>query len=124
MMSWKTLLVGFLVGLLAGAGWGAWLGSGRSGRWDRSEKREEKILRHFTQELDLNEEQRRAVGDLLRGQREQIRTVREELKPRMDAVRETTRAQIRALLRPEQIEKFEKFEERRRRRREERAEGF
>jgi hypothetical protein len=124
MMSWKTLLIGFLVGLLAGAGWGAWFGGGRFGRWDRSERREERILRHFTQELGLNSEQRSAVGELLRGQREQIRSVREELKPRMDAVRETTRAQIRALLSPEQIEKFEKFEERRRRRREERAEGF
>ncbi len=122
-MSWKTLLVGFLVGLLAGAGWGAWYAGERGGRWDRSERREERILKRFTSELDLTPEQRSAVEELLRGQREQIKSVRDELKPRMDAIRETTRAQIRGLLKSEQIEKFERFEEKRRRHREERAEG-
>ncbi|HSA58596.1 MAG TPA: hypothetical protein VLJ37_02810 [bacterium] len=123
MMSWKTLLVGFLAGLLAGAGWGAWYAGGRYGRWDRSERREERILKLFTRELDLTPEQRGAVGELLRGQREQIKSLRDELKPRMEAIRETTRAQIRGLLKPGQIETFERFEEKRRRHREDRAEG-
>lgn len=122
-MSWKTLLAGFLAGLLAGAGWGAWFSGGRFGRWDRPDRREERVLKHFMRELDLTPEQRAAVGALLRGQREQIKSVRDELKPRMEAIRGTTRAQIRSLLKPEQIEKFERLEERRRRHHEKRAEG-
>jgi Spy/CpxP family protein refolding chaperone len=124
MMSWKTLLVGFLAGLLAGAGWGAWYAAERGGRGDRWERREEKVLKRFTRELDLTPEQRVAVGELLRGQRERIKAAKEEVRPRMEAIREETRARIRALLKPEQAEAFERFEEKRRRRHGERPEGF
>jgi Spy/CpxP family protein refolding chaperone len=117
MISWKTLLAGFLIGLLAGGGWGAWYASERREGWKRPEIRSQRALARFTKKLDLTAEQRRDVAEVLRAKRERIESVRGEAKPRMEEIRENARREIRALLAPEQQKKFDAMEEERERRR-------
>lgn len=108
----KSLIVGFLVGLMAGAGWGLWYGSDRFHGWEKRGGREARMLKEFTRELDLSDDQRKAVAEILRAQREKLQSIRAELKPRFDEIRETAGGEIRALLKPDQVARFDALEKR------------
>jgi Spy/CpxP family protein refolding chaperone len=112
MISWKTLLAGFLIGLVAGGGWGAWYMNERGRQWDRPGGREAKLLKEFTHELDLTDAQRKAVADILQAQREKIQAIRGEIKPRMEEIRERASGEIKLLLQPDQQKRFEVLKER------------
>jgi Spy/CpxP family protein refolding chaperone len=111
-ISWKTLLAGILLGLVAGGGWGAWYMNGHPHAWDKPGAREARLLKEFTRELDLTDSQRQAVGAILQAQRERIRSIRSEIRPRMEEIRDEAGGEIRALLKPEQQKRFEVLEER------------
>lgn len=112
MISWKTLLTGFLLGLIAGGGWGAWYAKEHGHLWDKPGGREARLLKEFTRELDLTEAQRQSVGAILQGQRERIKSIRSEIRPRMEEIRDQAGGEIRALLSPDQQGRFDVLQER------------
>lgn len=76
-------------------------------------------LQQMAQELNLTAEQKDKVGDLLKQQMEQGRALREDTslsreqkRERMEAIRKASRAQVRALLTPEQQAKFDALPQR------------
>src|SRR5437763_8485389 len=58
-------------------------------------------------ELSLTDEQATAIRALLDETREEYRALRTELRPRFEEPRQKARARIRALLTPEQQQKFD-----------------
>jgi Spy/CpxP family protein refolding chaperone len=123
MFSWKTLLAGFLLGLVAGGGWGAWYLSEHPHAWGKPGAREARLLRQFTHELDLTKDQRQAVAAILQSQRDKIKTIRSEIRPRMEGIRDEAGGEIRALLAPDQQKRFDVLQQHMREERRQRDEN-
>ncbi len=90
--------------------------------WHTAEGRarfQESILNRMTKELALRSDQQQAIGGILRESGDQFAKLREEMQPRFREIRNRTSDRIRAVLDPQQREKFEamvrRMEERRRR---------
>ena len=58
-------------------------------------------------ELNLDERQAAEVRRILDQTRDEYRTLRSETRPRFDAIRESARTRIRAVLTPEQQQRFD-----------------
>ena len=58
-------------------------------------------------DLSLTEDQTKSVGTILDETRNEYRSLRAELRPRFEEPRQKARTKIRALLTPEQQQKFD-----------------
>ena len=101
---WLVLVVVFLLGSITGA---ALTGLYRARSGDRPERSGHERFEKMRAELNLTEEQTKAVSAILDETRNEYKTLRAELRPRFDEPRQKARAKIRALLTPEQQQKFD-----------------
>jgi Spy/CpxP family protein refolding chaperone len=105
---WLVLVIVFLLGAVTG---GAFIGGAITGfnralsRPDRNTPRDrtEKMRR----DLSLTDEQMKSVSAILDDTKNEYKALRQELKPRFDEPRQKARNKIRALLTPEQQQKFD-----------------
>jgi Spy/CpxP family protein refolding chaperone len=78
---------------------------------ERSEARgardKDKVFERMKSDLNLNEQQATQIRAILEQTREEYRQLRAEVRPRYDGVRQNARTKIRALLTPEQQQKFD-----------------
>jgi Spy/CpxP family protein refolding chaperone len=105
---WLVLLGVFVLGCATGAALTGLYRSRASG--DRPEARERAMHERFEnmrRELNLTDEQTAAVRAILDETRNEYRALRTELRPRFEEPRHKARARIRALLTPEQQQKFD-----------------
>src|SRR6266571_1449619 len=105
---WLVLLGVFVLGCVTGAALTGLYRSRASG--DRPEAREKAMHERFEnmrRELNLTDEQTAAVHAILDETREEYRALRTELRPRFEEPRQKARTRIRALLTPEQQQKFD-----------------
>ena len=83
----------------------------RAGGGERSEARKkggkEEVFERMKRDLNLNDQQATQIRAILDETRNEYRQLRAEVKPRYDAVRQNARTRIRALLTPEQQQKFD-----------------
>ena len=63
----------------------------------------------LAEELDLDDRQRAALDRISDERHRQMSALLAPVRPQMDSISEATRAQIRAMLTPEQREKFERI---------------
>jgi Spy/CpxP family protein refolding chaperone len=70
-------------------------------------RKEEAVFERMKRDLNLNEQQATQIRAILDDTRDDYRQLRAECKPRYDAVRKNARTKIRALLTPEQQQKFD-----------------
>jgi periplasmic protein CpxP/Spy len=75
----------------------------RIGRRDRDDR----VLEKMKSDLNLTDEQSTQIRAIIDQSREEYRALRNEVSPRYDAVRQKARARIRALLQPEQQQRFD-----------------
>ena len=100
----KEIIIALLIG--GGVGWFAatrnfepcW--HGRKG--DRLEK--------FSRELRLSPDQKDQVKQVLETKRSQIKALREEMRPRFEEIRLSSKNEIEKILTPDQIPAFHKME--------------
>ena len=105
---WLVLGVVFVLGCVTGVALTGLYRSRASG--DRPEARERAMNERFEKmrsELSLTDQQATAVRTILDETRNEYRALRTELRPRFDEPRQKARARIRALLTPEQQQKFD-----------------
>jgi Spy/CpxP family protein refolding chaperone len=76
---------------------------GRGGGRDR----EERMFEGMKRDLNLTEQQATEIRAVLEETRNGFRSLRSEVRPRYDALRQNSRARIRALLTPEQQQRFD-----------------
>jgi Spy/CpxP family protein refolding chaperone len=78
---------------------------------DRADARrkngKEDVFERMKRDLDLNEQQATQIRAILDQTRDEYRQLRAEVRPRYDAVRQSARTKIRALLTPEQQQRFD-----------------
>lgn len=67
----------------------------------------EHMFEKMRRELALDERQSAEVHKILDETRNEYRTLRSEARPRFDAIRQSARTRIRALLTPEQQQRFD-----------------
>ena len=122
MKRWKSILgvlVVFLLGALAGAAvvhrvdrQGAeGILSGRGGATA------DLIVRRLSRSLDLDPAQRDQVRTIVTETRREIIEIRKPVQAQVEATIERSRARVRAILRPDQQEKFDRIRSERRKRR-------
>jgi len=105
---WLVLGVVFVLGCVTGVALTGLYRSRASG--DRPEARERAMNERFEKmrrELSLTDQQTTSVRTILDETRNEYRALRTELRPRFDEPRQKARARIRALLTPEQQQKFD-----------------
>lgn len=104
---WLVLVAVFVLGSVTGA---ALTGLYRSRASNRPESRERGMNERFEnmrRELNLTDQQTTAVRAILDETRNEYRTLKTELRPRFEEPRQKARTRIRALLTPEQQQKFD-----------------
>src|SRR5207237_2055180 len=104
---WLVLLIVFVLGGVTGAALGGLYRSRASS--ERPEKAMHDRFEKMRRELNLTDEQTKAVSNILDETRNEYRALHTELKPRFDEPRQKARAKIRALLSAEQQQKFDEM---------------
>jgi Spy/CpxP family protein refolding chaperone len=83
-------------------------GNGRSGEMRGGERRsKEDVFDRMKRDLNLSDQQATEIRSILDQARNEYRQLRAEVRPRYDAARQNARTKIRALLTPEQQQKFD-----------------
>src|SRR5213080_4440103 len=103
---WLVLLVVFVLGSVTGAALTG-LYRSRSGGPEARERAMHERFEKMRSELNLTDQQTTSVRTILDETRNEYRAVRNELRPRFEEPRMKARARIRALLTPEQQQKFD-----------------
>ena len=67
----------------------------------------ERMLEKMRRDLELDERQAAELRKILDETRNEYRALRSEARPRFDAIRQSARTRIRALLTPEQQQRFD-----------------
>jgi Spy/CpxP family protein refolding chaperone len=101
---WLVLVVVFVLGSVTGAAiTGFYHAMAHNDTHSAPRDRMEKIRR----DLNLTDEQMKLVSAILDETRNEYKQLKTELKPRFDEPRQKARTRIRALLSPEQQQKFD-----------------
>ena len=106
---WLVLVAVFVLGSVTGVALTG-LYRSRAAAGDRPETREKATHERFEKmrtELKLTDEQTKAVQGIIDETRNEYRALRTALRPRFEEPRQKARARIRALLPPEQQQKFD-----------------
>lgn len=102
---WKTLVLVLLLGAVIGAGAAWWVG--KYGPCAKGWEPYANVVERFSTQLDLTPDQQREIAAVLEENRQKVRTLRAEIKPKFEEIRNATRQEIRQYLSPEQQEKFD-----------------
>src|SRR5207302_8197503 len=102
---WLVLLIVFVLGGVTGAALGGLYRSRASS--ERPEKAMHERFEKMRRELNLTDEQTKSVSAILDDTRNEYRSLRAELRPRFEEPRQKARTKIRALLTPDQQQKFD-----------------
>jgi Spy/CpxP family protein refolding chaperone len=70
-------------------------------------RNKEKLFEEMRRDLNLTDQQAEGIRAILDETRNEYRALREKCRPQYDAVRQSARARMRALLTPEQQQKFD-----------------
>jgi Spy/CpxP family protein refolding chaperone len=116
----RDVVIALVVGLAVG-----WVAAERFGEPGPRHARKP-MMERFSRELSLTPDQERRIRALMEAKREQFRALHEEVRPRFDQIRRSSKEEIRKVLTPEQAERFERMEsewQARRQKRRERWDG-
>jgi uncharacterized membrane protein YeaQ/YmgE (transglycosylase-associated protein family) len=123
MKKWKAIIsviLVFLLGALAGALVTREIYQHRIAGIIRGEPGAvgELIVRRLNHKLDLDKAQLEKLRVIVNETGEEIRNVRKQFRPQIDEVLERSQNRVRAILRPDQLEKYNKIIAERKKRRE------
>ncbi len=106
---WLVVLGIFILGCLTGALLDSAyrLHARGQGQDMRDRRGKEDVFEHMRRDLNLSDQQATEIRAILDQTRNNYRALRTEVGPRYDELRENSRAQIRALLTPEQQKRFD-----------------
>src|SRR5438045_7712995 len=107
LIMWTVLVAVFLLGSVTGAALTGLIRSRASGARDSRERSASERFAKMRVELNLTDQQTTQIKSILDDTKNEYKALRTELKPRFDEPRLKARAKIRALLTPEQQQKFD-----------------
>ena len=100
----KEILIAFLIGALVG-----WFAATRSFETPMLGKRGH-LIEKFSRQLKLTSAQKEQVRVIFDAKRVQFKALREELRPKFEVIRLSSRSEIEKILTPDQIPAFRKME--------------
>jgi protein CpxP len=106
LIMWLVLVAVFVLGSVTGAALTGLIRSRVSGTESRDKAMHERFEKMRT-ELNLTDQQTTAVRAIIEDTRNEYRALKTELRPRFEEPRQKARTKIRALLTPEQQQKFD-----------------
>ena len=106
LIMWLVLVAVFVLGSVTGAALTGLIRSRASGTESRDKAMHERFEKMRT-ELNLTDQQTTAVRAIIEDTRNEYRALKTELRPRFEEPRQKARTKIRALLTPEQQQKFD-----------------
>jgi hypothetical protein len=121
MKKWKTIIsiiAVFLLGSLAGALVTYEIYQHRIGSFIRGEQKRELIIQRLNYELNLDTVQLSQLRVIVEETYAEIKNARKQIRPQIEAILESSQNRVRAILRPDQLEKYEKIIAERKKRRE------
>jgi Spy/CpxP family protein refolding chaperone len=105
---WLAVVVVFILGGVTGVSLDSVYRIRGGGRPEAHRKNgKEEVFERMRRDLNLNEQQSTQIRGILDQTREEYRQLRAEVRPRYDAARQNARTKIRALLTPDQQQKFD-----------------
>jgi Spy/CpxP family protein refolding chaperone len=104
---WLVLVVVFVLGSVTGMALTGLYRSRASNGRPGGEKTTRERFDKMRSELNLTDDQTKAVQGIIDETRNEYRALRTELRPKFEEPRQKARARIRALLTPEQQQKFD-----------------
>jgi Spy/CpxP family protein refolding chaperone len=108
---WLVVVGVFALGCVTGASLDSLYRLRASGDDARHEQRGRRgkgeVFEKMKRDLNLTDQQGTEIRAIIEQSREEYRALRNEVSPRYDAVRQNARARIRALLNPEQQQRFD-----------------
>lgn len=104
---WLVIVGVFLLGGVTGAALDSVYRLKGDGPHGRRGQRHEKLFEEMKRDLSLTDAQAGQIRVILDETRNEYRALREKCRPQYDAARQAARARIRALLTPEQQQKFD-----------------
>jgi Spy/CpxP family protein refolding chaperone len=107
---WLVVVGVFVLGCVTGASLDSLyrMQASNDGRQEgRGRRHKENLFEDMKRDLNLTDQQATEVRAIIEQSREEYRALRNEQRPRHDAVRSAARARIRALLTPEQQQRFD-----------------
>ena len=113
---WKTGVIValiFILGYLAGIATMVSLHYAREKRFAGMRRSPGETLALLAEKLDLNQEQKKAVRDIVRRTREDLFQLREDARPQVRRLLQKAREEIEALLNEDQREHFDRLVEER-----------
>lgn len=107
LIMWLVLVAVFLLGSVTGAALNGLIRSRASGGRESRERSANERFAKMRNELNLTDQQATQVKTILDETKNEYKALRTDLKPRFEEPRLKARAKIRALLTPEQQQKFD-----------------
>ncbi|HEY0380315.1 MAG TPA: hypothetical protein VGC87_25610 [Pyrinomonadaceae bacterium] len=107
---WLVVVGVFLLGGVTGAALDSVYrlrASGGERHEGRGQRNKEKLFEEMKRDLGLTDQQATGIRAVLDETRNEYKALREKCRPQYDAARAAARARIRALLNPEQQQKFD-----------------
>jgi Spy/CpxP family protein refolding chaperone len=104
---WLAVVGVFILGCITGVSLDSIYRLRTGDRPEARRKGKEEVFERMKRDLNLNEQQSTQIRAILEQTREEYRQLRAEVRPRYDAARQNARTKIRALLTPEQQQKFD-----------------
>lgn len=105
---WLVVVGVFVLGAITGAALDSAYRLRGGGRMEgRGPRAKEEAFENMKRDLSLNDQQATEIRAILDQTRNEYRSLRAEVRPRYDALRQSARARIRALLTPEQQQRFD-----------------
>jgi len=116
-MNLHQIIISLLVGFAVGVGYSQWHASEHfHGHWKKKGSMRQHMLERFDRKLHLTEDQKKQVGVIFDAKQPQMLALQAETRPKFEALRNSTQAEVRKILDPNQQKKFDdmnaKMEER------------
>ncbi len=105
---WKPVIAALVIGIAIGAlGHMRCMPFGSRELWKNPEKMRQHMMAEFKSKLNLSAEQQQKISAIMDDTRSQMDALREEMRPKFEALKVTSRARIRELLTLDQQKKFD-----------------
>ena len=106
---WHQVAISLLIGIALGTTFGQWYARDNfHKRWKKGSMREH-MLERFDKELHLRADQKAQVAAIFDAKHPQMVAMQQEMKPKFEALRSATQAEIRKILDPVQEKKFDEM---------------
>jgi len=108
-LTWRStlkVLACLVLGFALGVFFCHWKGASR---FTDPEKRAEYVLNKFSDQLDLNPDQKSKVAAIMKQKHDELKAIHDEVSPRFEQIHQAAKLEIRALLNPDQQKKFDQI---------------